>query len=432
MILAPTLSLSAGSGAAIARPTFSRDFAGEKTLNNGTGPAITFTRASNATFFDANGTLQTAANDTPRFDHSGGSSWGLLIEESRTNSLRNSQAGGATVGVIGSGGVLPTNWVAGAVTGVSREIVGTGTVNGLNYVDIRFYGTRSGGSINTINISAEPVTQIVASSGQTWTGSAHVAVVGGSLSNITDFSLTVAGRTNTGSGISGESAATVITISSQLSRYTATRTLVSASVERVHLWAIGQVADGATIDVTFRVAAPQLEQGAFATSYIPTTTAAATRAADSAVVTPIASFYNQTEGTLFAELTTQGSLLASRYLQFDDGTDENRITLGTTSNGGTQNFASVATSTTLSSGIVGVFVSGVVYKAGAAFATDNMISARNGTLGPADTSGAMPSGLNRFGINGQTGSAGNRGHWLRKIAYYPRRLSDQLLQQLTT
>jgi hypothetical protein len=37
------------------------------------------------------------------------------------------------------------------------------------------------------------------------------------------------------------------------------------------------------------------------TSYIPTTSAAATRSADSAVVTPISSFYNQSEGTLFAE-----------------------------------------------------------------------------------------------------------------------------------
>jgi hypothetical protein len=59
---------------------------------------------------------------------------------------------------------------------------------------------------------------------------------------------------------------------------------------------------GAAIDITLRIAAPQLELGAFPTSYIPTTTAAATRSADSAVVTPISSFYNQSEGTLFAEV----------------------------------------------------------------------------------------------------------------------------------
>ena len=94
MILAPTLSiLSSGSGA-IVRPTFSRDFAGEKTLNNGTGPAITFARGSTATYFDASGVLQTASTNVPRFDHdpaTGNASRGLLIEESRQNLLQRSE-----------------------------------------------------------------------------------------------------------------------------------------------------------------------------------------------------------------------------------------------------------------------------------------------------------------------------------------------------
>jgi hypothetical protein len=50
-------------------PSFQRDFASLKTLDHGTGPAITFTRASGATYFDADGVLQTAANDVARFDH---------------------------------------------------------------------------------------------------------------------------------------------------------------------------------------------------------------------------------------------------------------------------------------------------------------------------------------------------------------------------
>ncbi len=50
---------------------------------------ITFSRASSATYWDANGVLQTAATDVPRFDHDPvtGECLGLLIEEQRTNLL---------------------------------------------------------------------------------------------------------------------------------------------------------------------------------------------------------------------------------------------------------------------------------------------------------------------------------------------------------
>ena len=73
-------------------PSFQRDFASVKTLDHGTGPAITFTRASGATYFDVNGVLQTAVNDVARFDHdpATGASRGLLIEEARTNNVQRS------------------------------------------------------------------------------------------------------------------------------------------------------------------------------------------------------------------------------------------------------------------------------------------------------------------------------------------------------
>jgi len=53
---------------------------------------ITFTRASTGTYVDSNGVIQTAAIDTPRFDHdpTTNASLGLLIEESRTNLVTNS------------------------------------------------------------------------------------------------------------------------------------------------------------------------------------------------------------------------------------------------------------------------------------------------------------------------------------------------------
>jgi hypothetical protein len=62
-------------------------FATDKTLTARKGPTPTFTRASTATFIDSNGLIQSAAINTPRFDHDPTTlaSRGLLIEESRTN-----------------------------------------------------------------------------------------------------------------------------------------------------------------------------------------------------------------------------------------------------------------------------------------------------------------------------------------------------------
>jgi hypothetical protein len=62
-------------------------FAADKTLTARKGPTPTFTRASTATFIGSNGLIQSAAINTPRFDHDPTTlaSRGLLIEESRTN-----------------------------------------------------------------------------------------------------------------------------------------------------------------------------------------------------------------------------------------------------------------------------------------------------------------------------------------------------------
>jgi len=428
MILAPTLLLNAGSGAAIARPTFSRDFAGEKTLNNGTGPAITFTRASNATFFDANGTLQTAANDTPRFDHdpATGASRGLLIEESRTNSLRNSQGGGA---VVGAPGTNPTNWTTSATTGIAREVVATGTLNGLAYIDLKFSGTNTSGSAGSIQVLFESSTQIVASTGQNWSASAYVALIAGSFSNITNERLVLTERSAAGAALQSHSAA-ITSAATTLQRYSISAALAEATTARVTSSIIGSVADGATIDITLRIAAPQLEQGAFATSYIPTTTAAATRAADTANVESFSVAYGTTQSTLFAELVAYHAMPSARFVQIDDTTSENRVSLGLTSGSIPQNFSSSGGTTTLSSGTsLPAFTANTVYKTAAAYEANNMIAASNGSLGALDSSGAMPIGvLSRMQVSGNTA----RGHWIRKVAYWPKRLSNTLLQQLTT
>ena len=78
---------------------------------------VTFTRSTTGTYFDATGTLQTAAINAPRFDYDPISlrPLGLLIEESRANILLNSATG-------------TTQSVTVSATAYTLSFYGTGTV----------------------------------------------------------------------------------------------------------------------------------------------------------------------------------------------------------------------------------------------------------------------------------------------------------------
>lgn len=419
-------------------PTFERDFAGVKTLDHGVGPAITFTRASNATYFDANGTLQTAGSNVPRFDHdpATGASRGLLIEEATTNSIRNSQAGGATTGVIGSGGALPTYWAIAGEGTLAVEIIGTGTSAGLAYVDIKISGTTS---TTALSLNYEGQAQVSAATGQSWTTSNFVALEGGSVSNIDEISTRV--RENSVGGSVLQTGKTAFTPTASLTRYSHARTLTEATTERVAAALFINFSSGATIDITLRIAAPQLEQGAFPTSYIPTTTAAATRAADSAVVTPISSFYNQAEGTIIVQSSYAGAGSATNTnnrisVQVDDLSSANRHILynrGVNGAGGSATIASNVNQALLAVGSTEVPVSTPVFL-GMVYKENDIIAAKNGALSSADTSAVVPIVSHmRIGAAVSLGSPSAllNGH-IRRIAYWPKRLTNTLLEQLTT
>jgi hypothetical protein len=185
------------------------------------------------------------------------------------------------------------------------------------------------------------------------------------------------------------------------------------------------------IDITLRIAAPQLELGAFATSYIPTTTVAATRAADSAIVTPISSFYNQVEGTLFGDARIYADATTPVLVQCDTNTgsiiDDRFVILSEV------NASSVIAACSVSGAsqfAVTASQSAGVQKVCAAFAVDNFGVSLNGGAATTDSSGTLPTGVSHMRI-GSNGGFFNTCH-IRKLAYWPKRLTNTLLQQLTT
>jgi len=156
---------------------------------------ITFTRASSGTYFDSTGTLQTATTDVPRFDYNPSTlaARGLLIEEARTNSIRNNTGAG------GSAGVLPTNWITSfSIDGLTLTIGAPSTESGISYVDLRLNGTTTTGRTNIALVSFEPSNSVAAASGQAWTNSCYTKLSAGSLTNVTSVGIQLSERDSSG------------------------------------------------------------------------------------------------------------------------------------------------------------------------------------------------------------------------------------------
>jgi hypothetical protein len=266
-------------------PSLDLRFADNKSLTDAVTGAnlVTFTRASDGTFTDSAGVIQTAATDVPRFDHNPttGESLGLLVEEQRTNSIRNNTMVGT---VAGTPGTLPTNWIAATPNnGLTRQIVGSGAENGINYVDIRYSGTTSASSLTAIY--GESPIQVAAAVGQIWTNSVYVALVGGSTANTTGVTVGIDENSGAGIFLAGSTTAFVPSAGALSGkRVQHTRTITNALTAFVWPYVFFTYNSGVAIDITIRIGLPQLEQGAFATSVIPTTTAAVTRSASVADV----------------------------------------------------------------------------------------------------------------------------------------------------
>jgi hypothetical protein len=416
------------------KPTFYRDFLRIKSLNHGIGPDITFTRTGTATFFDSSGVLTTSTANTPRFDHDPVTlaSKGLLIEEGRTNSLPNSQMSGVSAGTPGTN---PSAWnLSGSTSGLTRTL-GTGTTLGFNYIDVTFIGTVTGGPLT---LSFDP--QIAAtgapaaSIGQTWTGSVYLALINGSIPvSAINVNLTERDSSNV---ILASTALLVPSATSSLQRFAVTKTLNQSTVAKVTLDVrVQNIPTSTVVNLTLRIAAPQLELGSFATSYIPTTTAAVTRGADVGVVTPISSFVNQSgEESLFSEFSAYGlGSNTPRIVQLDQGAvgavNRNHLYIqSSASNVRCSYFANNTnqydrgTSYTLNS--IAKIASGV--------ASNDGMAAVNGSLLTAGTSITLRTTQNTHLQLGNNQGNNNflNGH-LRKLAYWPTRLSDLQLKELT-
>jgi len=404
------------------------DFTASNTLDS----RISFTRATTATYFNSSGVLSTAASGEARFDYNPTTlaPQGLLIEEQRTNSIRNNTMVGA---VAGTPGTNPTNWdITVSPSGITTEIVGTGVEDGITYIDVRYFGTGSGSA--SPQIRPETTTGIVAAAGQTWTASYYLRIVGGSTTGLSAFSQIWQERDAAGVALNTVtvtiSAPTTAALKTQ--RSILTRTLTDAGTARLTNRIQWTFTNGVAVDITLRIGLPQLELGAFATSVIPTTTTALTRNADAASMTGtnFSDWYNAVEGTLYVEANTPDFAVAYVFADINSNSLTNYIRQSTSSLGTISQFVVSDSGTAVASPGVAVTL-GSVRKAAGAYILNSIQQSVNGSLGTQDTSATIPAGLTQLNIGSRSTGANNVNGTIRRIAYYPVRLANTTLQALT-
>jgi hypothetical protein len=385
------------------RPTLNLDFAKAKALD----PRVTFTRASTATFAGADGLIQTAASGAARFDHNPttGESLGLLVEEDRTNYAYPSILPASNTGrwefnglnVTTNAGTAPdgTNTASlinlAAGSGNNRAYVYGGTVQEKTY---SFYvKSNASGTVLAVSLMDQYV---------------------GGTKNITyTFSTgTFAGLGNVVAGqqqlLNGWIRLTLTVVPNGAAHYISFNQN-SLGTGQYFLWGF------------------QEELASFPTSYIPTTTATVTRAADVASMTGtnFSSWYNSNAGVFFANYKRgPGPLmgivtgLPNEYSWTAIADEKSR---GFTSRfNNVENFDNLSISTNATIKQIGAYSVAL---------NQSSLCVNGRTVVNASHSQTDPTGIKIGGTQNSNYLALNSS--IARLVYYPVRLPDAQLQALT-
>ena len=297
-----------------------------------------FSRGSSATVVNKDGLIETVGANEPRIDFKDDSKGALLLEPSRTN-LETKSNEFSTWGVNSN------------TTRTADYIISPdGTSNGT-----RLQFTANGFCSNTTQVNT---TQ--------YTISCYAKRNDSGTQNVGFF-------TN-GSGVVNSA----WEITSEWKRFTYTYTSGNASFVGI------AGVSGADISVY----GFQLEQGSYATSYIPTQGSAVTRVAESTSQTPPDGVIGQTEGSIFIELDVNSRVLSSSWaFSLNDGTTSNYI--GLRRSGGAEFFVHINVSGTTTA-LISTGITNGKNKISIGYASNDIIVYVNGVNVGADTSSSIP------------------------------------------
>ena len=368
--------------------------------------------------------LLTAATNAPRFDHNPTTfeSLGLLIEEQRTNLFPYSEdfanaAWSKTRSSITSNTIVAPD---GTLTG--GKLVEDTTATSTHFVSDNVNLIANTSYTATVYVKAAERTRVLLQNSSTanWTtvGVAYFDLSAGTIVSGTG-SITPIGNGWYRCSINGTFGGTDATggLNIFIVESGTTTSYTGDGYSGVYIW-------GA-----------QLEAGAFPTSYIKTVAATVTRSADAASMTGtnFSSWYNQSEGALFAEFAWVGlrSVAGQRILVVDNGTTTNYWGMVGTSTNIMQNPVVVNGVTEATNATPATTYSvNTYYKQTVAIAVNNTVAAINGAAGTTDTVALVPT-VNTLRLCASSAGVGENIR-IRRIAYYPLRLTNAQLQALTS
>ncbi len=380
-------------------------FAQQKVLDS----RITFTRASSGTYVGADGLIKTATTNEARFDHNPttGESLGLLVEESRTNSIVSSQSFNSGSWIQDGISLTPN-----AVTAPDGTITATSIIQGTGNNRTYFFDNSgiTGNKVFTIFAKANTGTSFTIQSvgGMTPASNATINLSNGTISNFTGA--TIQPFANGWYRI-------ILPVNVTIASGNSTYWLIFGPSSSVYIW-------GA-----------QLETGSFPTSYIPTTSSTVTRSADVASITGtnFSSWYNQSEGTLYSHYTSvnknqnigmevAGVYGGSSYDPFIKIAQD--FSSGRARGSVFQNNAYQA----ILEGGNETYYTAMPNRVAFAVKANNFAFAGNGGAVATDTSGTLPQAIRMslFEYNNARSTG-----IMSRLTYWPTRLPDATLQEIT-
>jgi hypothetical protein len=368
--------------------------------------------------------LQTAASGVARFEHNPvtGESLGLEIEEQRTNLLTYSDDFTNAYWSKYKASVTSNTIVApdGTLTG-DKLVENTDT----DYHELQGGFTLVAGTTYSVSVYAKSAERTAFSLGV------------GNL--VYGFFNLATGVATVGAGNANNTviSASMTAVKNGWYRCVAVVTRNNTNLANSPIIALSNTSTPSNTDVSYTgdgysgiyIWGAQLEAGSFATSYIPTVAASVTRNADAASMTGtnFSSWYNAGEGTLYAESASVTTY--NRAASITAGGSASVI-IGLSNVSPNTSRMYVSTSAGEQANISRAFTGSFAKEAGA-YKTNDIILASNGLLSSADTSCVIPV-VNQMQIGFFPPVGASHNGTIKKIAYYPIRVTNAQLQALTT